>query len=327
MSNLLAIGLSAAAPLIGMGMNAIGHNLQLEQQQHFQDQAIRGNKEMMDYAQKKSMQTWEQTNYEAQRKQMEKAGLNVGLMYGGTGSGGTTSTSTAGGIQSGTPNKPSEVMGMGIQMASQLALMNAQKENIEADTRNKIADAKVKGVTVPNVEADTSNKQQQTKLAEYNTQIAKIRSEIETEGKSLQLGTLNQMWNKLKADTGLAEASKAKIEQEIINLGVTRILMNSNILKNQADVELNKAKIDEISAKIAQGWKGLELEGSRVGQNASQIAINAAQLGLNAIKNEFETGTGAEVKRLLDGIGGIFSNTAGGYKNFKSPIKRVPGGK
>ena len=38
-------------------------------------------------AQKRNMETWNQTNFGAQRQHMEDAGLSVGLMYGGGGQG------------------------------------------------------------------------------------------------------------------------------------------------------------------------------------------------------------------------------------------------
>ncbi len=44
-----------------------------------------------------SYQQWLKTNYGAQTEQMKKAGLNVGLMYGGAGgAGGTTQTGSGG---------------------------------------------------------------------------------------------------------------------------------------------------------------------------------------------------------------------------------------
>jgi len=46
-------------------------------------------------------QNWDYTNYENQRKHMEKAGLNVGLMYGQGGGGGSTMGGGAGGSAQG----------------------------------------------------------------------------------------------------------------------------------------------------------------------------------------------------------------------------------
>ena len=46
-------------------------------------------------------QLWDQTNYEAQVKHMNKAGLGIGLMYGGSGAGGATTGSQTGGSAQG----------------------------------------------------------------------------------------------------------------------------------------------------------------------------------------------------------------------------------
>ena len=61
---------------------------------------------------KRNLQMWKDTNFGAQRAEMEDAGLSVGLMYGGSGAG---STSTAGG-QATQPSGPtSNPIGMALQ--------------------------------------------------------------------------------------------------------------------------------------------------------------------------------------------------------------------
>ena len=87
------------------------------------------------------MKMWEDTNYSAQLAQMKKAGLNVGLMYGMGGGGGTTASIQAGNVSGGNSASGSGEIGMGIQMGMQMALLKAQKENIEADTQLKQKEA------------------------------------------------------------------------------------------------------------------------------------------------------------------------------------------
>lgn len=97
-------------------------------------------------------QNWDYTNAENQIKHYENAGLNVGLMYGGSGAGGTLSSGSGGGATGGNTPIPESIGGqlgmMGIQtqqMINQTELIKAQKENIEADTKLKLEDAGKKG--------------------------------------------------------------------------------------------------------------------------------------------------------------------------------------
>ena len=63
-------------------------------------------------AQRRNLEMWNSTNYEQQRAHMENAGLSAALMYGGNGTG---STSTAGG-QATQPSGPtSNPVGMALQ--------------------------------------------------------------------------------------------------------------------------------------------------------------------------------------------------------------------
>lgn len=79
---------------------------------------------------------WEKTNYDAQMKQMEKAGLNVGLMYGGGGAGGGTASTGSGGGAVGGSAPQTNMGGMAMQMAgmaSQIELNKAMANKATAD--------------------------------------------------------------------------------------------------------------------------------------------------------------------------------------------------
>ena len=96
-----------------------------------------------------------------QKQRLEAAGLNPALMYGMSGAG-ATGTATKGGsggmgsVSMAAPinSKAVESVGMGIQ----LGLMKAQKENIEADTAVKQANAaKTAGVDTKEASARIDN--------------------------------------------------------------------------------------------------------------------------------------------------------------------------
>ena len=100
---------------------------------------------------RRNLQMWKDTNYGAQRDEMEKAGLSVGLMYG---NGGGSAASTAGG----TATQPSAPNTNPVEVALQQQAMGLQLKQIEAQNRlandqatktiaeaNKIAGADTKG--------------------------------------------------------------------------------------------------------------------------------------------------------------------------------------
>ena len=86
----LDIAAGAAGGALGIATAGWQDKRQLKQQEKLQELAMKGQKEMSEFNQGLAIDTWEKTNAAAQRKQLEKAGLNVGLMYGGPGGGGRT---------------------------------------------------------------------------------------------------------------------------------------------------------------------------------------------------------------------------------------------
>ena len=99
---------------------------------------IAGSKQLTDYQYMKQKEMWDTTNYEAQKEHLKKAGLNPGLLYGMSGGGGVTTGSGSGTVTgsaadaASTQNAQTAEVGMGMQLASQLALQKAQKENIRS---------------------------------------------------------------------------------------------------------------------------------------------------------------------------------------------------
>jgi len=154
----------AAGQAVGAGMGLLLGGLvdkrQLEQQRKLQEQQIKGAKEMADYQQGLQLDTWQKTNYKAQKEQLEKAGLNAGLLYGGGGGGGGTVASAGMGMPTGAvaadkSASVAEMAQMGLIMAqTEVMKSQARKNNVEADkaegvdteaTKQNIANAKLAG--------------------------------------------------------------------------------------------------------------------------------------------------------------------------------------
>ena len=85
MSDILGIGLGGVGTAMSQGLGM------MNQGQQVQDQ--RG---LMEHGANLAYRNWLRTNYGAQREQLEKAGMNVGLMYSQGGQGGQLSGGSSG---------------------------------------------------------------------------------------------------------------------------------------------------------------------------------------------------------------------------------------
>ena len=92
------IGLGIGQGLLGLALTDYNDQRQLQQQQKLTDMQKKANMELADYDQSLALDSWNKTNYEAQRKHMERAGLSVGMMYKGGGPGGQAIAGTAQGV-------------------------------------------------------------------------------------------------------------------------------------------------------------------------------------------------------------------------------------
>ena len=101
----LQVGAKAVDGLIDLGMSSLNEALwgdyyrdkEVEQSQRLLDQQVAGQKELQAEQAKHQLNMWNATNYGAQTKHMEAAGLNPALMYGQSSGGGTTAGSVGSG--------------------------------------------------------------------------------------------------------------------------------------------------------------------------------------------------------------------------------------
>ncbi len=131
----LGIGIAGATAMYNQATQDRRENRSYENQKRLMGIQYQNQQGLNQQGADLSYQQWLKTNYPAQVEQMKKAGLNVGLMYGGAGgAGGTTQTSGGGSASGGNAPQPQQ---LDIADIMQTSLLKAQKENIEADTENK----------------------------------------------------------------------------------------------------------------------------------------------------------------------------------------------
>lgn len=240
------------------------------------DYQVMKQNDMNEQARKTNMKYWEDTNYSAQRKQMEKAGLNVGLMYGmGGGAGGTTGNAGGsagqGSVQTHAPDAQGAMQGTGMAIMNtlQAEMMKAQIENVKADTQNK-----VEGTA--GISADSKTKGLQANLTEetYEAQLNKIIGEARSAGSK---GTVDR------------ESIDYRIKQEelkAIQMGIEVKAKELGLELTEAEIKETEAKIQKIVAEIAN-MKDLT--------EAKQLEILQYK-----IQTEFNTSDPARIKQWTD---------------------------
>lgn len=250
---------AVAGPILGLALGGYNDRRQINQQQKLQDQQIKGQKQMTDYNMSKQMEMWKATSYGGQMEQMNKAGVNPSLMYGMGGGGGQSTGQANGNVSGGSApqggREIQDITGMAMQMKAQLELLQAQKENINADTDNKKAETGYTGgVKTDNTKMDTTVKQQTQWSMGLDNAAKEYIAKVDLEGKDTSDygGTMRaegerQKLNITGAEIALKGKQWAEIAQKIELMGkqgmtqdqITQNLVKDGTLKD-AEIEWNK---------------------------------------------------------------------------------------
>lgn len=308
-----AIGMLAAGTAAGVIGDWIGNQTQYDQQKRLQELGVKDQMKLGRFNQQLAMETWEKTNYLAQREQMEKAGLNVGLMYGGQGHGGTTAGGQAGGISSGQAQK-----GMGIQAGLALALQQAQVENMNADTKLKEAEAAKKaGVDTAQAETQIKLLEEQTKGTalenvgkEFTNKLLDIQTRLQSESmetqveqlkKNLELTVENigtaRAQNKVESGTADERIKQAKVAT--LQMGLQNALLKAQIKTEGLTQQEISAKMMKISEEIYNMQELRNLKGKEIELQGKSLENEIVKTTLDKIRTEFGTGTTAEMIRQV----------------------------
>lgn len=297
--------------LIGGGLGMLNSQYndqrQIDQQRKLNELQIQSQEQLGRFNQGLAMETWENTNYSAQRKQMEKAGLNVGLMYSKGGPGGTTSGGQAGNVAGGQAPQGGGEIGMGIQQALAAKLMKTEIDNTEADTKLKQTEATKKAG------AETENIQQSTANAKIQAELMNIDKQIKERTTDDIVATINAGLDKIRAEVKIqqtqgniaAETADQQIQQatqQITINGLTIAAQKIGLVQSNINIEETKAKINKII-------KEMERMGVQNAQGFQQLNQQQQQILLQTIQTEFNTSDAARVKQwtsiVTDAIGAI----------------------
>lgn len=251
------IASQAAGAAAGLGIEAVKQGMEYRQNVKNTNLQLKAQKDMAVYNAKLGLVTgkemWDYTNYENQRKHMEAAGLNVGLMYGqGGGGGATTSTPTASGNVTG----HSAQMGMGIEKGMELGMQQAQMDLIKAQTeKTKAETTKTSEADTKESEARTENLKQVTTNEKIQQDILELEKDIKTVEANVAQETEQDIIKKVKAEAQQMESNVKLLK----NQGIISDETYNEIIK-QTKISTQKMGLDIIMQKALIKQTGTQTE-------------------------------------------------------------------
>lgn len=206
----------------------------------------------------------------AKVQQLKEAGLNVGLMYGGSGAGGSSSTSGAQGGSSTGLNYPGIQPGIHLELGNlmqDIALKAAQTKLINEQAKTEAGENKRGAAEIQNFGEDIKNKRAQREL-------------IQAQTKMQQAATIaQQMTNEITEDTFYEQCEL--IRQ---NLYQCKESVRSAVIQNGIQEATSKTQIDTYNANLQLIYKDLLLKDSQLKLNDKQAEEISSQIFLNLAK-------------------------------------------
>lgn len=296
------IGENAANAGVGMGLgiigSAIGGNRQVKNQDKMAQQQLKYNKELAKYNQELGIDTWNRTNAEAQAKHYRDAGLSVGMMYGGSGAGGATTSTPTQSVSGGSASDQSGVIAGGAQMMLQAQNMQAQNDLIEAQTEN------VKANTAKTTGIDTLKAQQETD----NISVQTVKQMLENEYMQGDGSNVNPNRKKsgyeLRFDREVAENYAKKLENSIKEIQIEQMPKELQLKTQEVILKGQELAVDWKNAETNSERNAiykqletmkLELEKSMFDRNMTQRQI---EFTVNKVMGVVETGIGIRTGNL-----------------------------
>ena len=187
---------------------------------------------------KRNLQMWKDTNFGAQRNEMEKAGLSVGLMYG---NGGGQAASTAGGTATQPSAPKTNPIEVGLQQQAlglQLKQIEAQNKLANAETAKTLAEAnKIAGVDTEgqNLENKWQEIENRIQLSKENIAAANVTEANANAQKAVEL------WNQEMLNTKyLDETQKERVAKLVSEIALLQ--KEGAVQDSIVDVNYNTAR-------------------------------------------------------------------------------------
>lgn len=229
---------AATGGLMNMALSGHEDARQAEQQKKLTDQQVAAAKEMGTFNLGQSLSMLKAQD-KARLQGIKEAGLSPGLMYGGSGAGGQTISAGAmpTGGNAGDANSA-------VANSAHLGMIKANTDLAEAQAAKATAEAeKIKGVD--------------TQEAQTNIDFNRLRNEIQGQTLYQQMDAIIDAGRKLRTEALVGE-NTAPQQIEKTNLELTNLALEA-VAKDKG-IQLDTAKINEISNNIQQKWKELSIK-------------------------------------------------------------------
>ncbi|AXH75578.1 MAG: DNA pilot protein [Microviridae sp.] len=252
-------GQQAVGGIMGLALGGINDRRQLKQAEKLQELEIRGQREMSEFNQMQQMEMWHNTGYGAQMKQLKDAGLNAGLIYGMSGGGAQTASSTPGSVSGKqAPTGGGEAVAMAGQ-TMQLGLMRAQKDLLEAqaeETRSRIPgnekEPGLKEAQTGSLIQGIANQKAQESLTIMQREIARTADSVSRQTMKEQMRVWEQMVEKNDKEI---EAMKLANQLSTDQMEDKKRLMKAEIASTIMDSYLKNAQISGIGQQIKESQR------------------------------------------------------------------------
>lgn len=305
----LEVGGQIAGTAMGMATAGWNDRRQLKQQRKLNDLEMEGQAKMSKFNQQLALDMWEKTNYEAQRKQLEKAGLNPGLLYGQGGGGGATASTPTGHITGGEAPKGGGELGMGMQIGLQAAAMKAQIELTQAQTqKTRVETTKTGGVDTQETQARTGliATQMQTEagkqaIMQWEQKLKEIEANINTTTQENIIDNVKQANLKLIAEVetegNKARESRETVEQKIHQINTASVEQALRIAAQKAGLIKTGAETRQVNETIRRTITDRIQSWSKLSQTDRELDIKKALQELHTKETEFNVSTPQEIKQ------------------------------
>lgn len=268
------------------------------------------------------MKTWNDTNYEAQVQHMKNAGLNPNMIYGGTGGGGATVSSPSGGSAgsaSTSPNSSGLSAGIGQMtqmgmMKSQQDLMQAQKDNIEANTNktnieaSNIEEPITAGVSKTiaekdKIEADKKGQDINNEITGDTREEEKQRIRAEA---NKTTGEARSAMVKGEVDTQTRPEAVLYIKGQVMSQALEQALTEARTGASLQEVQNMKQTVRKMQAEISQGWEKLS-------QSEREVQIKKIEQELKAMYPNLGQVWGGKMNEAIRDIDERLGQEGGNY--------------
>lgn len=313
----------------GMGLLLEKHNdkRQIRQQGKLNNLQFDLDNKMKEADYDRAMRMWEATNYTAQGKELEKAGLNKGLLYGMIGGGGTTVGNTGTGVNAEAAAAPTPTGGgmgmMNATLAAQIDVMHSEAEKNRAEAEaTKGYKKELAGAETQSLLQGVENQKAQKLLTETQTRLAAAAAKIQEGSIEDQIMAINAEMSKAQAQATILETQnmldKATWEQKVqllkeqtANTAVDTYLKGAQAALAKKGVEVSDQTIKNMQFEIST-WKFEDLK------DLDKIAIakKLADIAGNENMRDQEMQGVKEITSVVgDILWGIFHYTPGQKPN------------